>query len=58
MSAKKSHNLQPYGIADFAEAAVLQGACGSALQLYALRLDLGQSRQSLNLGYKPSQRYI
>jgi len=30
--------LKPFGLADFAESAVLQDACGSTLQLRALRL--------------------
>ena len=35
---KKCHNLKPFGLADFTESAVLQGACGRRLQLRTLRL--------------------
>ncbi len=35
---KKCHNLKPSGLADFTGSAVLQSACGSRLQLHALRL--------------------
>jgi len=37
-SIKKCHNLKPFGLADFTESAVLQGACGRRLQLRTLRL--------------------
>jgi len=35
---KKGRNLKPSGLADFTGSAVLQGTCGSRLQLSTLRL--------------------
>jgi hypothetical protein len=38
LKTNNCHNLKPFGLADFTESAVLQGACGRILQLCTPRL--------------------
>ena len=57
------HSLKPFGLADFTEPAVLQGDCGSPLQLRTLRLassansTIAQFRIIMFLGSSPNTKH-